>query len=122
MRGCRITALKTQLHSAMQPFEGSAPTEGASPANRRESDAVAGYQRTISELRSALEERSRSATGYETQASKLGCALEVQSKAAAGQQRTIDKLRHALEERSKEAAKTEEIIRALQQDKAQAER
>ena len=122
MHGCHIEALKTQLHSAMQQAEGSASGEGSSAADRRESNTAAGYQRTISELRNSLEERCRSAAGYETKVSELSSALEKESKAAAGYRSTIHELRDALEERSKEAAKTEEAIRALQQDKAKAER
>ena len=115
-------ALKRQLLSAMQLAEGSAPAEGSSPADRRQVNAAAGYQRTISELRESLEERSRSAAGYETRVSELSSALEKQSNAAAGYQSTIHELRNALEERSKKAAKTKEVIRALQQDKTKAER
>ena len=69
MHGCHIAALKTQLHAAMQP--GSKP-----PAVKQESgraaeagpsaavlghDEVAGYRQTISELRAALEGKSRGA-------------------------------------------------------------
>ena len=106
----------------MQQAKGSASAEGSAPADRRESNAAAAYQRTISELRNALEERSRSAAGYEMRVSELSSALEKQSNAAAGYQSTIHELRNALEERSKEAAKTEEAIRDLQQDKTKAER
>ena len=69
MHGCHLAALKNQLHAAMQqgikpPAEdqeqGGAAEAGANAAVARH-DEVAGYMRTISELRAALEGKSREA-------------------------------------------------------------
>lgn len=70
MHGSHLAALKTQLHAAMQqqgskpPAEeqegGGAAEAGAGAAVPRHEE-VAGYMRTISELRAALEGRSREA-------------------------------------------------------------
>ena len=69
MHGCHIAALKTQLRAVMQqgikpPIEeqerGGAAEAGASAAVARH-DEVAGYRRTIAELRAALEAKSREA-------------------------------------------------------------
>ena len=70
MHGCHIAALKIQLHAAMQQQgirpcaeeqehggAAEASASAAAPAN----DDVAGYMRTISELRAALEDKSREA-------------------------------------------------------------
>ena len=69
MHGCHLAALKTQLHGAMQ--QGNKPPaeeqEGGGAAEARAGiaaprhDEVAGYMRTISELRAALEGKSREA-------------------------------------------------------------
>lgn len=58
MHGCRIAALKTQLHAAME--HASSPSAAHSSAVERNNDLAAeGYQHTIAELREAVDEKAR---------------------------------------------------------------
>lgn len=59
MHGCHIAALKTQLHAAMQ--QGPPPAAAAEGGPGSGAAEAAGYQRTISELRSALEDKIKEA-------------------------------------------------------------
>ena len=70
MHGCHIAALNTQLHAAMQqgtqpPAADEQERSGAAEAGAGAAvpghDEMAGYMRTIAELRAALEDRSRGA-------------------------------------------------------------
>ena len=74
MHGCHLAALKNQLHAAMQQGikppaedqEHSGAAEASAGTAVARHDEVAGYMRTISELRMALEGKSRGAAAEAT--------------------------------------------------------
>ena len=109
LHGCHITALKTQLHAAMDPA--GAPSAAFPPAGGDQG----GTASTI----------FPSARGDQAGSTLPGSsAVGEQSSSAAGEghQKTIAELRTAVEEKAKEVSEAATLIRALKDAKAKAER